>query len=104
MKKVVAFLVVLFMMTAVLVGCTSEPVVEEPAVDYDNMDSKVSDVQLAAIKATLGLREITYEELAKAAFEHDNFPESPDDLSYEEAVTIIRYSNNMRDKLGEFNY
>jgi hypothetical protein len=59
---------------------------------------KISDVQKAALHGILSYKGVEYETLAKEAFEangvvKDSIP-SPDDLTYQEAVFVVKYGND----------
>lgn len=63
-------------------------------------DSKISDVQKAAVKGILSLKDFKFPELVKESFEHEGLegsaaPESIDDLSYKEAIMVIKYGNEV---------
>lgn len=59
----------------------------------------ISDVQKAALNSILNFKQgLSYEELAKEAFEangiiKDQIPE-PDNLTYQEAVVVVKYGND----------
>jgi len=67
------------------------------ATPTSSMPNKINDVQTAALDGILELKGIPFEELAKEAFEYNNeeavnLP-TKEELSYQQAVMIIKYGN-----------
>lgn len=63
-------------------------------------DSHISDVQKAAIKGILSLKNIAFPELVNSTFEYNGLdknsvPEDVDNLSYKEAIMVIKYGNEV---------
>jgi hypothetical protein len=60
-------------------------------------NGKISDVQKAALNAILSIRKISYNDLALEAFANAGITRSippADDLSYEDAVVVIKFGND----------
>lgn len=58
---------------------------------------KITDVQRVAIQGLLELKKLDYKELLiNALGRKDNLPASPEDLTYQDAVTVIKYGNNVK--------
>jgi hypothetical protein len=60
-------------------------------------NGKISDVQKAALNAILSIRKIAYSDLALEAFANVGITRSiptADDLSYEDAVVVIKFGND----------
>lgn len=59
---------------------------------------KISDVQKAALHSILSLKGVDYKTLAKEAFELNGVVKNPipeaDDLTYQEAVYVVKYGND----------
>lgn len=78
------------------------PVMSTPSVVNSNTSTgggDISDVQKVALSGLLSLKKVKYEDLVKEAFENsgkavDNIP-AQEELSYEDAVTIIQYGNKL---------
>lgn len=78
----------------------SIPPMPTPKTDVINTGEPdyISDVQRAALQSILSIKGVSYEPLAKEAFEFNgldinSIPE-PDKLSYQEAVYVIKYGND----------
>ena len=68
-----------------------------PFTPQQNGNDKISDVQRVALNGILSMRNINYEDLAKEAFEARGVdkPIPPkENLSYEDAVIVIKYGND----------
>jgi hypothetical protein len=78
----------------------SIPPMPTPKVDVINTGEPdyISDVQRAALQSILSIKGVSYEPLAKEAFEFNglniNPIPDPDKLSYQEAVYVIKYGND----------
>jgi len=66
----------------------------------DGAPGKIEEVQKIAIHGVLKFSQLSWEELAKGAFEQAGLPVDtiPDlnDLSYEEALEVIKYGNTLK--------
>lgn len=68
---------------------TTQPTTED--------EQKITDVQRVAIQGLLELKKLDYKELLiNALGREDNLPDSPEHLTYQEAVTVIKYGNNVK--------
>lgn len=66
------------------------------SVSTSNTVENLTDVQKAAIENILSVHGKSFAELAAAALQRtDNLPASPEDLSYQDAVKLIQYGNNL---------
>ena len=71
---------------------------KEPVINSGN--STVSDVQKAAIKGILSLKDLKFPELVNGTFEYNGLeqssaPSTVDNLSYKEAIMVIKYGNEV---------
>jgi hypothetical protein len=58
---------------------------------------KLTPVQKVAIETIMSVNNMTFDDLlAKSLLREDNLPQSIEDISYLDAVTIIQYGNNLR--------
>jgi hypothetical protein len=59
---------------------------------------RISDVQKAALTGILSYKGVVYEELAREAFEANGIVKNPippaDELTYQEAVCVVKYGND----------
>jgi hypothetical protein len=68
-----------------------------PFTPQQNGNDKISDVQRVALNGILSMRDIKYEVLAKEAFEARGIDKAippKEQLSYEDAVIVIKYGND----------
>jgi len=60
--------------------------------------SRISDVQKAALHGILSSKKVSYQDLVEEAFEANGIVKNPipeaDDLTYEEAVCVVKYGND----------
>lgn len=60
--------------------------------------SMISDVQRAALASILQMQTISYEQLTQEAFEFNGVVKNPiptiDELTYDEAVYVVKYGND----------
>jgi hypothetical protein len=60
--------------------------------------SLISDVQRAALHSILQMQKISYEDLVTEAFQANGIVKNPipqvDQLSYDEAVHVVKYGND----------
>lgn len=69
------------------------------ATTINNGDSNgISDVQKAALHSILSIKEVDYESLVREAFAANGINKTPipppDDLTYQEAVYVVKYGND----------
>jgi len=58
---------------------------------------KLTPVQRVAVETIMSVNNMTFHDLlVKSLLREDNLPQSLDDISYLDAVTIIQYGNNLR--------
>jgi hypothetical protein len=68
----------------------------EIGVENNYDEDGISDVQLAAIEATMEMKNLSWDDFVKGALGKDcqNPPKSPKDLDYQTAITVVRWGNN----------
>ena len=80
----------------------AQPAVSAPAqqmvVPQAGNPAFISDVQKAALHSILSIKGVEYETLAREAFEFNGVVKNPipsaDDLTYQEAVYVVKYGND----------
>jgi hypothetical protein len=74
-----------------------KPLSKVPTIKTLDVD-RISDVQKAALSSILNIKGVEYETLVREAFEANGVVKNPipvpDDLTYQEAVYVVKYGND----------
>lgn len=78
------------------VSVSQEKPVDSPGITQEASIEKITDVQKVAVQGLLQLKGFNYKELLISSLGRtDNLPDSPEGLTYQEAVTVIKYGNDV---------
>ena len=80
----------------------SIPTMDTPLTSAAPKADMVNEVQKVAIAGIMQMKQVTYDELSKLTFEYHSWDTSSipsrDDLTYDQAIALIKYGNNVLKK------